>query len=246
VRGPLAVRRPIRAANLRRIPRFTQSGPSLNHRLTNIPTGRYHGGVGKNIGEKPGNAKDGLVRAATELMLRDGYVATTVDEICSAAGVTKGAFFHHFPSKEALGEACLQRWPERMGDVLGTAPCMLIKDPAQRVLALIDYLSEMFRRPEVRKSCLAGTTVQEVSETNPVLREAAQQCFVKGQTYFQALLDEACHSRGITLDTASLANHWMCTMQGSLLLWKASRDDNVITENFRHLRSYLATLLGEQ
>jgi TetR/AcrR family transcriptional repressor of nem operon len=202
--------------------------------------------MAKNVAEKVENAKESLVRAATNLMLRDGYVATTVDQICSAAGVTKGAFFHHFASKEALAEACLHHWPARMGDVLGTAPCLAIEDPAQRVLALIDYLSEMFRRPEVRKSCLAGTTVQEVSETNPVLREAAQQCFVKGQAFFQTLLDEACRSRGITLDTASLANHWMCTMQGSLLLWKASRDDKAITENFRHLRNYVATLLGEQ
>jgi TetR/AcrR family transcriptional repressor of nem operon len=200
--------------------------------------------MAKNDGEKRETARDGLVRAATELMLRDGYTATTVDEICTGAGVTKGAFFHHFASKEALAEACLHRWPSRMGEVLGTAPCMAIDDPAEKVLALIDYLSEMFRRPEVRKSCLAGTTVQEVSETNPVLRDAAQQCFIKGQAFFQSLLDEACRSRGISLDTASLANHWMCTMQGSLLLWKASRDDAVIAENFRHVRNYIASLLS--
>lgn len=189
------------------------------------------------------NAKDGLINAASRLMLRDGYVGTSVEQICSAAGVTKGAFFHHFASKEALAEACLQSWPSRLGAALRAAPFNVLDDPVEKVLAVIDFLSELFRRPDVQKSCLAGTTVQEVSETNPVLRDAAQACFVKGQAYFQSLLDDACRARGITLDTASLANHWMCTMQGSLLLWKASRDDAVIRENFAHLKSYIASLL---
>jgi TetR/AcrR family transcriptional repressor of nem operon len=199
--------------------------------------------VARNTSEKAENAKDGLIRAATELMLREGYVATSVDEICSAAGVTKGAFFHHFTSKEVLAEACLRNWPSRMSETLATASFNALDDPVEKVLATIDFFSGLFQRPDVPKSCLAGTTVQEVSETNPVLRDAAQACFAQGQAYFKALLDDACRSRSITLDTASLANHWMCTMQGALLLWKASRDDRVISENFRHLRSYLEALL---
>jgi TetR/AcrR family transcriptional repressor of nem operon len=50
------------------------------------------------------SARDKIVAAAIDLFRRNGYVATTVDEICAAAGVTKGAFFHHFESKEDLAE----------------------------------------------------------------------------------------------------------------------------------------------
>jgi AcrR family transcriptional regulator len=50
-------------------------------------------------------------RRAIELARRNGYTATTVDEICTAAGLTKGAFFHHFPSKEALAaERCYREF----------------------------------------------------------------------------------------------------------------------------------------
>jgi TetR/AcrR family transcriptional regulator, transcriptional repressor for nem operon len=198
----------------------------------------------KNADEKAETAKEGLVRAATELMLRNGYVATTVDEICVAAGVTKGAFFHHFQSKEALAQTCLHEWPKRLGELHRAAAYRALDDPVARLFGAIDLMSDLFQRPEVQKSCLAGTTVQEVSETNPVLREAAQACFVKGQSFFQSLLDDACRSRGITLDTASLANHWMCTMQGALLMWKASRDHRVISESFTHLRNYFERLLS--
>ena len=195
----------------------------------------------KNTSEK---AKDALVRTGTDLMRRHGYVATTVDEICSAAGVTKGAFFHHFPSKQSLAETCLHNWQQQMETLHRSAAYQAIEDPANKVLASIDFMIDVFSNPDVQKSCLAGTTVQEVSETNPVLRDAAQACFVQGETYFQSLLDAACHSRGITLDTSSLAQHWMATIQGSLLLWKASRDPEVISQNLAHFKNYIARLLA--
>jgi TetR/AcrR family transcriptional regulator, transcriptional repressor for nem operon len=197
----------------------------------------------RNAGEQAVTAKDVLVQAATDLMLRNGYTATTVDQICAAAGVTKGALFHHFPSKELLAETCLHEWPKRLGELHRSADYQALEDPVARLFGAIDLMSDLFQRPEVHKSCLAGTTVQEVSETNPMLRDAAQTCFVRGQAFFQSLLDDACRSRGVELDTASLANHWMCTMQGALLMWKASRDDRVIAESFQHLRNYFEQLL---
>jgi len=196
--------------------------------------------MSKNTGE---NARETLVDSGTDLFRRSGYVATTVDEICTAAGVTKGAFFHHFPSKEALARECLQKWQLQMETLHRSAVYQTIDDPVEKVLASIDFMSEVFSNPDAQKSCLAGTTVQEISETNPVLREAAQSCFLQGEVYFQSLLDDACRDRGTTLDTASLARHWMGTIQGALLLYKASRDPAVISENLTHFRCYVASLL---
>lgn len=53
-----------------------------------------------------------LIEVATRLFRRNGYAATGLDEICSTAGVTKGAFFHYFKGKETLAEACLTAWGE--------------------------------------------------------------------------------------------------------------------------------------
>jgi hypothetical protein len=93
--------------------------------------------------------------------------------------------------------------------------------------------------------------VQEVSASSPVLRDAAQECFVKAQAYFQSLLDDAvqsdaCRASKRKLNTASLAEHWMGTVQGSLLLAKASRDEQVIRRNLTHFRNYMSALLQTQ
>jgi TetR/AcrR family transcriptional regulator, transcriptional repressor for nem operon len=192
------------------------------------------------------NARYSLIDAGTDLMRRSGYVATSVDEICAAAGLTKGAFFHHFPSKEALAEACLRHWQEQMATLHRSAAYQQIDDPVAKVLASIDFMGEVFANPDVQKSCLAGTAAQEVSETNPVLREAAHTCFAKGEAYFQSLLDAACLTSNKKLDTASLAEHWMSTVQGSLLMAKASRDPAVISRNLTHFKTYIAGLLGQK
>lgn len=190
-------------------------------------------------------AREKLMMAASELIRRRGYIATTVDEICAAAGVTKGAFFHHFPSKEALAETCLAAWDQQAMAMIQSAPFQSIHDPIEKLLACIDFFAGLFSNPKVLKSCLAGTTAQEVSESHPALREASQACFANGERKFQELLDAACSNRGLALDTASLARMWMATIQGSLVLCKASGDESVIANNLAHYKRYIEQLFCE-
>lgn len=51
---------------------------------------------------RPTPSRDRILAAATELFLDQGVEATSVAELCRAAGVSNGSFFHHFPSKEEL------------------------------------------------------------------------------------------------------------------------------------------------
>lgn len=51
-----------------------------------------------------------IMSAAIALFATQGYNVSGVAEICSAAGVSKGAFYHHFPSKQALFVAVLEEW----------------------------------------------------------------------------------------------------------------------------------------
>jgi TetR/AcrR family transcriptional repressor of nem operon len=192
------------------------------------------------------NTREKLIQAGTDLVRRCGYVATTVDEICQQAGVTKGAFFHHFQSKEALAEACLEEWERQVNAMYEQAPFQAIEDPYAKLLGSMDFFIGVFGNPKMTKSCLAGTTVQEVSETHPRLREAAQACFASGERNFQAVLSDACRSKGVKLDTGALARLWMATIQGSLLLAKASRDGSVVAENLKQFKEYVEMLLTKQ
>ena len=71
--------------------------------LAQIPTGRYAHPMNPQPAEPTpsGGARSKLLDAAISIIRKKGYAATSVDELCAWAGVTKGAFFHHFPSKDS-------------------------------------------------------------------------------------------------------------------------------------------------
>ncbi|MGL5116701.1 MAG: TetR/AcrR family transcriptional regulator, partial [Beijerinckiaceae bacterium] len=80
-------------------------------------------------------AREKLLDAAFTLVRSKGFTATTVDDLCAAAGVTKGAFFHHFASKEALGVAAAQHWSKVTSAFFAGATYHRHADPLERFLA---------------------------------------------------------------------------------------------------------------
>src|SRR6516162_5022333 len=94
-----------------------------------IPTGRY---VRMKTAQVDSLTKQKLLDAALELMLAKGYTATSVDDVCTAAGLTKGSFFHYFESKEDLGKAVAERFYAGMHASLQSAPFLQEPDPLDR------------------------------------------------------------------------------------------------------------------
>jgi TetR/AcrR family transcriptional repressor of nem operon len=184
-----------------------------------------------------------LLQSATELIRRQGYAATTIDRVCADSGITKGAFFHHFKTKEELAEACLLAWDQMAAAREAGARFQRAADPRRKVLGYMEFFAALFDDPQTPKSCLAGTTVQEVAGTNPALRAAANLCFQNAGKRFQVLLDCACRTSRRRVNTASLASLWIATLQGSLILAKASRDAAVIRRNLEHVKQHIAGFL---
>ena len=96
---------------------------------------------------RPENARVKLLQAAIRVIRTHGYNATSVDELCAAAGVTKGAFFHHFASKEALAVAAADYWSEITSEFFANAPYHRHVDPLDRVMGYIDCRADLLDGP---------------------------------------------------------------------------------------------------
>lgn len=188
------------------------------------------------------SSKQRLTDAATDLFRRRGFNATSVDDICTHAGLSKGAFFHHFESKEAVALACLRAWDEMAAGMIASAAGKGA-DPVEGVLATMDYLIGRFSRAETIRSCLAGTAAQEVWQTHPAIRDGANACLTHSRERFEQLIGDAARHAGVTCDSLALATLWTTTLQGALLIFKASGDSDIFRLSLGQVRTHVESIL---
>ena len=193
-----------------------------------------------------GEARQRLLDAAIGQIRARGYAATSVDELCTAAGVTKGAFFHHFRTKEDLGIAAAARFIEWLDGIFARSGWRDHADPLDRVLAYIDVRIRLLRGDVPHFTCLIGTMVQEVHATHPALRAACEAGIRDHLAPLQEEIAAAMAARGVTGFTpGSLAQHVMAVIQGAFVLAKAEGGPEAAAESLRHLRRYVAMLFRE-
>jgi TetR/AcrR family transcriptional regulator, transcriptional repressor for nem operon len=178
---------------------------------------------------------------------RHGYAATSVDDICRSAGVTKGAFFHHFASKDALAVAAANAWTERARPLFDLPQITSLPDPLDRVLAHIDMRLAMLDGPVEEFSCFVGTMVQEAYASSDAIRAA---CDASISAYCARLAEdiaEAIAEYGAAdgVNAENLAAHVQAVMQGSFILAKTKGGPAIARESVGHLKRYIILLFGK-
>jgi TetR/AcrR family transcriptional repressor of nem operon len=195
-------------------------------------------------GGKP-DARSKLLDAALMVIRAKGYSATTVDELCTAAGVTKGAFFHHFKSKDDLAVAAADHWSQVTAALFAAAPYHGHADPLDRVLGYVDFRKSLLQGDVPEFTCLVGTMVQESYETAPAIRDACDRSISSHAATLEADIQAAIDSRGLSpgWNARSLALHTQAVLQGAFILAKAKGSAAAAAESIDHLRRYLELLL---
>lgn len=188
-----------------------------------------------------------LVDAGVKLMRARGYHATTVDDICADAGVTKGGFFHYFKSKDDIAHAAVTRFFEERRDNYETAEFRKLADPLDRVFGRLDYVKEIYApKNHVTKGCLIGVLAQELAFTNPEIRDMCQNFFSSMVRDFSHDLSEAkaAHVPEAKFDPKGLAQLYLAIIQGSLILAKIADGNEVLRDNVEQFRSHLKFLFN--
>lgn len=190
------------------------------------------------------DAKSKLLDAALMVIRAKGYSATTVDDLCAAAGVTKGAFFHHFKSKDELAVAAADYWSQTTGALFAAAPYHDHADPLDRILGYVDFRKALLQGDVPEFTCLVGTMVQEAYETIPALRDACDRSISGHAATLEADIQEAIDSYGLSPDwtAISLALHTQAVLQGAFILAKAKGGAAAAADSIDHLRRYLDLL----
>lgn len=192
----------------------------------------------------PGGLRRKLFDAATSTIREKGYAATSVDELCARAGVTKGAFFHYFPSKGSLAVAAADHWSQMSGALFDGASYHLLDDPLDRILGYLDFRKALLRGPVAEFTCLVGTMVQEVYGTHPDIRRACDASISGHAAKVEADIADAMKRYRIRAPwtAESLALHMQAVLQGAFILAKARGNAAVAEASVDHLHRYVELL----
>ena len=160
--------------------------------------------------------------------------------------MTKGAFFHHFPSKNSLAVAAANHWSELSAALFAAAPYHRFDDPLDRVLGYLDFRKAMLRGEVAEFTCLAGTMVQETYETHPDIRLACDASIGSHAATVESDIADAMKRYNIHAPwtAESLALHTQAVLQGAFILAKAKGNAAVVQASIDHLRRYVELLFS--
>lgn len=167
--------------------------------------------------------RDRIVRSAARLFLTRSYQSVGIADLCTAADVRKGSFYHFFPSKADLAKAVVDLHAGELERRLAADG-----SPAERLFAVADAVTQIQTGFEKRfgrvVGCPFGNLAAELSTTDDELRAHVAGVFAR----WEARLVDACRAAadagalhdGVT--PATLAHMILAQIQGLILLAKVS------------------------
>ena len=157
------------------------------------------------MADAPDN-RQGLIEAGRVQFLAKGYGGTSVDAICQQAGVTKGAFFHHFKSKDEFASAVLKDTWQPVVDAHEAAAAS--DDPraslANHIRYMVDWICDSGR--------LMPMMAQELGPSNPDISGQVRGYFETWMGYLVDRLEAA--GSGSVANTQSLKDFVVATTEG--------------------------------
>jgi AcrR family transcriptional regulator len=185
-----------------------------------------------------------LLAAAFEEIYRHGFQAASLDRILAGAGVTKGALYHHFPDKAALGCAVVEEIVK--GPVLDVYLDRL-EESADPLAALQDVLrrrADDFAAGGVELGCPLNNLAQEMSPLNETFRQRVAEALDAWTAGYARALERA-KALGVVrrdVNPDQVAAFIVAAVEGSFGMAKNAKSVATLRSNLEMLVSFLDTL----
>lgn len=121
--------------------------------------------------------KEHLLSEGMKVMRRNGYAATSIDDIVKAAGIPKGSFYNFYASKEEFVAEALRFYTDqsrKMQDAFWNETSL---DSKERIRGFFEAMAQGLKKEKFSTGCFIGNMAQEIGPTHPVLRKVIENCF---------------------------------------------------------------------
>lgn len=202
------------------------------------------------MGKKGESTRSRILDAAEELVLNRGFSATSVDAIQESAAISRGTFFYHFPTKNTLSRALIDRYAEMdrvLTDDFMKRAEILVRDPLQQFLVFLTLHEELFEQMTgLYPGCLFASYSYEAGlfdeETRDVVDASVERWRGVVADKLTAAMDR--HPPKVEADPYVLADLAYGVFQGAFILSKLREDNAVVVEQLRQLKMHFELLFG--
>jgi TetR/AcrR family transcriptional regulator, transcriptional repressor for nem operon len=193
----------------------------------------------------PERTRERLLQAAFREVHRSGFQSASIDTILAATNVTKGALYHHFGSKEALGYAVVE---EKIAKLTRDRWLLPMLNKGQAIDILIDVVRKIPARPQdVRAGCPLLLLSQEMSPLDEQFRKRLERIFLDWQEGVATLLRKG-QAQGTVrrdLNPNEAASFLIATVEGYGTLAKNAQDAKVWKVGIRNIVGWLKSLRAQ-
>lgn len=194
------------------------------------------------------STRESLLDAAERLVERNGFAATSVEMILSEAGSSKGAFFHHFPSKRALSHALVERYVTADLGTLqaGLDDAALEPVPGKRLLRFLDFFVGRSARLTETSACLYISILVEQDLLDEHNTAELERAIVGWRKEVAALARDAyaaSPSDRVRPAPEDLADQLFAVIEGGFLMCRAAGSPEPMRVQLRVFRDLVAAIL---
>ena len=201
-----------------------------------------HGG--KRRMRDPLRTRQRLLQAAYREVYRSGFQGAGLDSILAATGVTKGALYYHFESKEALGYAIVEEIVAKLTRERWLLPLRRSedKDPVDALIGIVQAIP--VRPRDVKGGCPLVNLTQEMSQLDEQFRKRLEKIFHAWQEGVATALRRGQSQGTIRRDLVpeETASFLIAMVEGYQVLAKNAQDAKVWSVGIRNIVAWLKSL----
>ncbi len=180
-----------------------------------------------------------ILDAASQVFWRQGFSATSINDLLAATGVTKGSLYFHFPGKDEIGLAVLRQERERFLAFVDAS--LSGSSPGAALDSFFSAALTQHRDNRFVGGCLFGNTALEASDTAPVFAELVAGVFADWQQRLQGWIARAQEGGEIRPDlpAGQLAEFTVSALEGAIMQARLTKQEGPLARCMTTLRTLL-------
>lgn len=186
-----------------------------------------------------------IIDKAEKLLWVKGYEATSLNDVVGKAGVSKGAFFHYYPSKQSISRDVINKYVREQL----TAPLdKQLSEADSMKSALFNWVSEFFERfkgQNFKGGCLLGNMALELSDQDDAVRETIKQHFLDLENTITSHLKYVEDEGRMAMEPRQFTRLLLSAMQGATMMSKVHKDNNRASREFQAIAQLIEYAIQE-